>query len=100
MSDGVDEDLENLLTLHLNASLDGQLGRAAAAFEAATAAPPGRRGRWLVWASGAASIAAMVAVAWVMVGHPLRKKVEHREPPEFVSSNELPPLVQSTSWSG
>jgi hypothetical protein len=103
MSDWSDEDLESLLTLHLNASLDGQLGRAAAAFVAATgpaSSHASRRGRWVFWASGAASIAAMVAVAWVTVGHPLRKKVEHAPTVGPVAVNDLPPMVQSTSWSG
>jgi hypothetical protein len=98
MSEKSDRELDELLGRHLGGCLDGQLGRAAAAFGAELRATSPRR-TWARWASAGAAVAAGLAVAW-LVGH--RAAPHQNVTPEVVISNsadEAPPMVQSASWS-
>jgi len=100
MSSKLDQDLDELLGRHLAECLDGQLGRAAAAFREAGA----RRGpvwgrRWL-WGAGAA-VAAGLAVAWLIFWAP--GVTRHVAPPrEVVMKPAEParvPIGRSTTWT-
>jgi len=95
MSDGHERDLDELLSRHLHASLDRQLGRASAAF-----ATHQLRRRRLWMALSAAAMAAGVAVAWIVVGGRLTPHPTTPDKPDLVIQDTAPPpMVQSATWS-
>jgi hypothetical protein len=102
MNEKSEQDLEELLSRHLGACLDGHLGRATAAFRAAEREARRPAARWRWWAGGAVGIAAGVAVAWMIFAN----RLPHgpiSKPGEQVVVNDLntevPPMVQSAVWS-
>ena len=105
MSDKLDQDLDEVLGRHFRACLDGQLGRASAAFQEELAV----RRRWRGWLPTGAAVAACLALAWAMFGH---REIDNR----VVSTGPSPhraeqfagagaaaaaetPVVQSATWS-
>jgi hypothetical protein len=98
MNEKLDQDLDELLSRHLGACLDGQLGRAAAAF-AAERAP--RRSRWRLGMLAGASVAAGLAAAWLILGNRLSPDKKISTGGEVVQSDpeSMPPMVQSATWS-
>ena len=100
MSSKLDQDLDELLGRHLAECLDGQLGRAAAAFrEAGARRRPGWGRRWL-WGAGAA-VAAGLAVAWLIFWEP--GAARHNAPPREVVMKPVEPaevpIARSTTWT-
>jgi hypothetical protein len=91
-----DRELDEMLGRHLSACLDGQLGRAAAAFR--TEMAPQRR-TWRLWLSACAAVAAGVAVAWMLVGHYFIHKSIPQPPIADVTSID-PPMLRTATWSG
>ncbi len=97
MNEKLDQDLDELLKRHLGACLDGQLGRAAAAFAAARA--PRRSRLWLGTLAGA-SVAAGLAAAWLILGNHLSRDKSVSPVSEVPSDvDAAPPMVQSATWS-
>ena len=101
MNELSDREIEELLARHYGACLDGQLGRAAAAFDReAPRRPRWGRGRIVRWLSGAATMAAGFSIAWV-VTHP--RPVNHPVGPDSplggVTDDVAPPMLQSATWS-
>jgi hypothetical protein len=98
MNEKLDQDLDELLKRHLGACLDGQLGRAAAAF-AAERAP--RRSRWWLGTLAGASVAAGLAAAWLILGNRLSPDRIVSPVDGIVQSDPetMPPMVQSATWS-
>jgi hypothetical protein len=99
-----EQDLDELLTRHLGACLDGQRGRAAAAVRAAQAARLARRRWWIGSGAAAAAMAAGLAVAWVMLGGGSHTGRDVKvKPDEWVIKDAAvevaPPMVQSATWS-
>ena len=92
-----DRELDEVLGRHLSACLDGQLGRAAAAFRMELAP---RRRSWRLWLSAGAAVAAGIAVTWMLVGHHLlHKPVPQRN--EYVDNSSVdPPMLRTATWSG
>ena len=98
MSERSEHELDELLSRHMSACLDGQLGRATAAFRAAEREAR-RPARWRWWAGGAVGIAAGLAVAWMMISRVPHGPV-HRPVEQIASSDYIvPPMVQSAVWS-
>ena len=66
MTDKLDEDdlLDEMLGAHLRSCLDGQLGRAQAAFGRELES----RRRLRIWAWTGAAVAACLAVGWIVMG--------------------------------
>jgi hypothetical protein len=98
MTDKLDEDLDELLAGHLRVCLDAQRGRASAAFAEELRA----RGRWRLWATAAASLAACVAITWIAVvatrpSHPTQV-VDTGGSPSAVDE-PVTPVLQSATWS-
>ena len=102
MNERSEQELDELLSRHLGACLDGQLGRATAAFRAAQRGSR-RAAQWRWWAGGAVGIAAGVAVAWMMMGgrmpHGSNTKPEEQVAVNSLNTPVVPPMVQSASWS-
>jgi hypothetical protein len=102
MNDLSDREIEDLLTRHLGTCLDGQLGRAAAAFSREAPRRPRRwhRGRIVLWLSGAATMAAGFTIAWFMT-HPRTPNhpVGPDAPLAVVTEDVVPPMLQSVTWS-
>jgi hypothetical protein len=98
MNEKLDQDLDELLSRHLGACLDGQLGRAAAAF-AVERAP--RRSRWRLGMLAGASVAAGLATAWLLLGNRLSPDKIVSPVDGIVQSDPetMPPMVQSATWS-
>jgi hypothetical protein len=100
MSSKLDQDLDELLGRHLAERLDGQLGRAAAAFREAGARRRPGWGRLLLWGAGAA-VAAGLAVAWLIFWAP--EAARHNAPPREVVMNPAEPaevpIARSTTWT-
>jgi hypothetical protein len=102
-----EQDLDELLTRHLGVCLDGQRGRAAAAFRARQAARLARRRWWIGSGAAAAAMAAALAVAWVMLGGGGGDGDAARDmkvkPDEWAIKDAAvevaPPMVQSATWS-
>jgi hypothetical protein len=99
-SEMTDQEIERLLGEHLGACLDGQLGRAAAAFrsEAHRAPRPWRRiGLWL---SGAATMAAGFTLAWHMTHPAAVNQIVGPTPPQIAAAvDDAPPMMQVATWS-
>jgi hypothetical protein len=98
MSDKLDQDLDELLSRHLHACLDGQLGRASAAL-AEELAP---RWRWRLWLAAGTAVAAGLTVAILMLTHNNRRSpvfVTPINPESPAIAQVVPPMVQSASWS-
>jgi hypothetical protein len=102
MNERSEQELDEILRRHLGACLDGQMGRAAAAFRAEQRASRGAV-RWRWWAGGAVGIAAGVAVAWMVIGgrmpHGSNVKPEISVAVGDLKTDVVPPMVQSASWS-
>ena len=98
MNEMSEREIDELLKRHLGACLDGQLGRAAAAFAREAHRPAPRRvGPWL---SGAAAVAAGIAVAWFTVVSRTPKAPDAPEVPNVVVVDDSsPPMLQSAAWS-
>jgi hypothetical protein len=97
MNDRLEQDLDELLSRHLHACLDGQVGRAALALRHELAPRP----RWRLWTAAGAAMAAGLAVAIIVIAHraPLPKVVKD---PRVVSPpivEAAVPMVQSATWS-
>src|SRR6478609_3641332 len=102
MNERSEQELDELLSRHLGACLDSQLGRATAAFRAEQrGSRPAARWRW--WAGGAVGIAAGVAMAWMIIGgrSPHGSNVKPGGPVAVgdVHTEVVPPMVQSATWS-
>ncbi len=100
MNEKSEHDLDELLSRHLGACLDGQLGRAAKAFRAEQASRLARR-RWWIGGSAAAAMAAGLALAWFVIGGRLGHDLKVK-PDEFVIDAPVavaPPMLQSATWS-
>jgi hypothetical protein len=98
MTDKLDEDLlDDLLGAHLRSSLDGQLGRAAAAFEREVAA----RRRLRLWACAGAALAACLTVAWLTMGpRPAAPTLVKQTNPQPAHGDEpVTPVLQAATWS-
>jgi hypothetical protein len=97
MNDKSDQDLDELLSRHFEACLDGQLGRAAAAFRDEMAT----RNRWRAWTAAGAALAACLAVAWAFYGHrsPKPEVVVAPITAPTVDEAAVTPVVQSATWS-
>jgi len=95
MTDKLDQDLDELLSLHLHSCLDGQLGRASAAL-ADELAP---RWRWRLWLAAGTAIAAGLTVAIMMIVHDARPKFVTPTNPIAPEVAQVPPMLQSASWS-
>jgi hypothetical protein len=98
MNDKSDQDLDELLSRHLHACLDGQLGRASGAFRHEMAV----RSRWRAWTGAGAALAACLALAWTLYGH--RSHVPQVvvgpiTPPPTLDDSAATPVVQSATWS-
>jgi hypothetical protein len=98
MNDKSDQDLDELLSRHFHSCLDGQLGRASAAFQREVDA----RQRWRPWLAVGAALAACLAAAWAMYAH----RPAPRPDIAIVTSATAPaedaaitPVVQSATWS-
>src|SRR5690242_11150509 len=91
-----DRELDQMLGRHRSGCLDGQLGRAAAAFRREMA--PQRR-TWRLWLSAGAAVAAGVALTWMLVGqHLFHKSVPL---PQIADSTPVePPVLRTATWSG
>ena len=101
MNELSDQEIEDLFARHLGACLDGQLGRATAAFrrERLQQRPRRRIGLWL---SGAATLAAGFSIAWFLVhSHTSgdRTTVTPNHDPSPVVMDTTPPTLQSATWS-
>ena len=91
-----DRELDEMLGRHLSACLDGQLGRAAAAFRRELA--PQRR-TWRLWLSAGAAVAAGIALTWVLFGqHLFHKSVPQQN--QIVENSFEPPMLRTATWSG
>lgn len=102
MSERSEHELDELLGRHLGACLDGQLGRATAAFRAAERAErrTAAAARWRWWAGGAVGVAAGVAIAWMMFANRLpHGSISKPDLVTDMSTAAVPPMVQSTTWS-
>jgi len=96
MNDKSDQDLDELLGGHFESCLDGQLGRAAAAFREEMAV----RNRWRSWTAAGAALAACLAVAWVMYANrPATPTVVIGPLPPPQLEDPVTPVVQSATWS-
>lgn len=97
MNDKSDQDLDELLSRHLHACLDGQLGRASAAFQHEL----GVRTRWRPWIAIGAALAACMALGWVMYGQRPAPKSDVVIATTSTAPAEDPvtPVVQSATWS-
>lgn len=101
MNELSDPEIEDLLARHLGACLDGQLGRATAAFrrERLQHRPRRRIGRWL---SGAAMLAAGFSIAWFLV-HPHTSRTGSPVTPNqtkvALRTDTTPPTLQTATWS-
>jgi hypothetical protein len=97
MNDRLEQDLDEMLSRHLHACLDGQLGRAALALRHELSPRP----RWRLWTAAATAIAAGLAVAIIVIAHrtPLPKIV--KDPTEVSPPivEAAVPVVQSATWS-
>jgi hypothetical protein len=96
-----DRELEAVIRGHLEACLGPQVGRARRAFAAEVWR--GRR-QWVVWLSGAAAVAAGLAIAWGLMGHRGRTPLVVPETPQIANlegSIVSPmPAVQAASFTG
>ena len=97
MNDKSEQDLDELLSRHVHACLDGQLGRASAAFRREMAV----RSRWRSWTAAGAALAACLALAWTFYGHRAAHGPEVVIAPPHTTPVEDPvtPVVQSATWS-
>ncbi len=101
MSDKLDQDLDEVLSRHFQACLEGQLGRASAAFRQDLEP----RRSWRAWLPLGAAMAACLALAWAMFGHrPAPPKqigstlpVPAQEAPAIAAPQA--PVVQAATWS-
>ena len=99
MNEMSEREIDELLTRHLGACLNGQLGRAEAAF----AREPNRPtpGRLRLWLSAVGAVAAGIAVAWFTVV-PRPEKVPDAvtgQEPSIAVVDPAPPMLQSAAWS-
>jgi hypothetical protein len=98
MNDKSDQDLDELLSRHFESCLDGQRGRAAAAFRHEMAL----RTRWRAWTAAGAALAACLAVAWAFYGHrpvPKSEIAKVMPLPTAIDEPAVTPVVQSATWS-
>ena len=98
-SEMTDQEIERLLGEHLGACLDGQLGRAGAAFRDEIGRAPRPWRRIGLWLSGVATMAAGFTLAWV-VTHPRAANTTIAvDPPAMIPVTDAPPMVQVATWS-
>ena len=98
MNDKSEQDLDELLSRHFHTCLDGQLGRASAAFRGEMAV----RSRWRSWTAAGAALAACLALAWTFYGHRTPNPgivIGPLEPTPTVDEAPVTPVVQSATWS-
>ena len=99
MTDKLDEDdlLDGMLGAHLRSCLDGQLGRAPAAFGRELES----RRRLRLWACAGAAVAACLAVAWVVMGSrpAVPRQVVGPNPPPVHADDSVTPVLQAATWS-
>jgi hypothetical protein len=97
MNDRLEQDLDELLSRHLHACLDGQLGRAALALRHELAPRP----RWRLWTAAGTAVAAGLAVAVIVILHhsPPANVVKKIPEPALSVAQVSPPMVQSAAWS-
>jgi hypothetical protein len=106
MNEMTDEDLDRLLTGHFRGCLDGQVGRAAAAFRHERRQAPARRvGLWLSIAGAAVAAGVAVVFGAFNTRQPAPTVAQDPQPEvtplkQFATADEPPPMVQSTTWSG
>ena len=97
MNDRLEQDLDELLSRHLHACLDRQVGRATLALRHELAPRP----RWRLWTAAGAAIAAGLAVAIIVIAHraPLPTVVKNPTDISPPIVEAAVPLVQSATWS-
>lgn len=97
MNDKSEQDLDEMLSRHFHTCLDGQLGRASAAFRQEMAV----RSPWRSWTAAGAALAACLALAWAFYGHRPAPEVVigPTHPTPTVDEAPVTPVVQSATWS-
>lgn len=97
MNERVEQDLDEMLSRHLHACLDGQVGRAALALRHEFAPRP----RWRLWTAAGTAIAAGLAVAIIVIVHRAPSHAVVKEKPGTSTPlAEAPvPMVESATWT-
>jgi hypothetical protein len=97
MSERVKQDLDEMLSRHLHACLDGQVGRAALALRHEFAPRP----RWRLWTAAGAAMAAGLAVAIIVIAHraPLHRVVQEKPGISAPLAEASVPMLESATWT-